>query len=477
MRAYDVAFYFALFFLVGVFLASVKIKLLGVLLIALLLATLFLIAKRFIKRKTVNFNWLAGLTVFIFIGAFYILVFENYQKQKISIPFGEKKIFPAKVEKITEKGEFFKFYADLQSPYSGKILIKTNPAVNFEYGDILKTEGKIEKPQGNYALYLEKDGVYGIVNYPKLEFLENKEKLSFKAALFSLKEKIISVFDYSLPPQEAAFMAGLTLGDRSNFSKEFKDKMAQSGTTHLIALSGYNIGILVIAVSLFLKFFFSNRKLVFGLSILAIFAFVIMTGAEASVVRAAIMGGILLTANYANRLYSMRNALVLTAFFMVLANPKILSFDIGFQLSFLAFLGIVYFEPAIKTILKLKDEEGFFSWRQNLITTVSAQIAVLPILINNFGQFSFFSVIANMLILSFIPVTMGLGFLLALIGFLFSNLAIVFGWFVRLLLEYELFIINIFSKLNFSPITKFAILYIFIYYVILFGFIYWVKKR
>ena len=108
-------------------------------------------------------------------------------------------------------------------------------------------------------------------------------------------------------------MAGITLGERAEFSKEFKEAMSKSGTTHLVALSGYNITILVLAVAYVLNFF-ASRRLVFWLTLLIIIGFVAMTGAEASVVRAAIMGGIVLLAKRANRLYSFRNAIVIAAF-------------------------------------------------------------------------------------------------------------------------------------------------------------------
>ena len=108
--------------------------------------------------------------------------------------------------------------------------------------------------------------------------------------------------------------------------------MSQSGTTHLVALSGYNITVIAIAVSTLLSYFL-RRRIVFWLSILTIIAFVLMTGAEASVVRAAIMGGIILLAKQIGRIHSMRNAIVFAALLMVLFNPKILRFDIGFQLS------------------------------------------------------------------------------------------------------------------------------------------------
>ena len=223
--------------------------------------------------------------------------------------------------------------------------------------------------------------------------------------------------------------------------------MSASGTTHLVALSGQNITIIVIAISSFFGFF-SRRKSVFWLTLLIITFFVLMTGAEASVVRAAIMGGIILLAKQISRIHSMRNVIAVAAFIMVLYNPQVLRFDFGFQLSFAALIGIVYFSPTIKKIFKMKEGEGFLGWRENFLTTTSAQLAVLPLILINFSNFSPLSLLANILILEAIPLTMIFGFALGAIGFISLPMAIIFSWFVNLFLIYELAIIDIFSKIS-----------------------------
>ena len=113
-------------------------------------------------------------------------------------------------------------------------------------------------------------------------------------------------------------------------------------------------------------------------------------------------------------------------------------FDLGFQLSFAALLGIVYLRPAIGNLLRAGARSGDFAanggllnWRENALTTVSAQLAVLPILMVNFGTFSPLSFPANVLILGIMPVTMALGFAAAAAGFVSYHLALFFGWIVH----------------------------------------------
>ncbi|MEK7077215.1 MAG: ComEC/Rec2 family competence protein, partial [Patescibacteria group bacterium] len=257
----------------------------------------------------------------------------------------------------------------------------------------------------------------------------------------------------------AALLAGLTFGSRSDFSKEFKEKMSQSGTTHLVALSGYNISVLVLTAALFFRYFL-RRRAAFYVTVLVIILFVLMVGGEASVVRAALMGFLALLAKEAGRIYSFRNAITLAAAGMVLFDPTILRFNIGFQLSFLALLGIVYLEPALRELFRRlrsqkKDEarrESFLNWRENALTTLSAQLAVAPLIIENFSEISLTSLLANILILVLVPFTMALGFLIGAVGFVAPYLAVIVGWLANVLLAYEIGVINIFSYLR-IPVT------------------------
>ncbi|MEK7168231.1 MAG: ComEC/Rec2 family competence protein, partial [Patescibacteria group bacterium] len=393
--------------------------------------------------------WLAGLSLFVIVGAFYYFGRDDNQIKNLNLIFNQKINFEGVVVKNPERGNQQKLTVESRPPYSGRVLIKLKNYPSFNYGDLIKLEGAVQKPEdGSYANYLAKEGIFGIIDYPEAEFISSDHGSKIKSSLFSLKEKTINVFQRVLPSENAAFLAGITLGERAEFSKEFKEAMSKSGTTHLVALSGYNITILVLAVAYVLNFF-ASRRLVFWLTLLIIIGFVAMTGAEASVVRAAIMGGIVLLAKRANRLYSFRNAIVIAAFLMILDNPKVLSFDVGFQLSFMALLGIVYLQPAIQKFMKIPVEnQSVLGWKENLLTTFSAQLAVLPLLVLYFGNFSIISLLSNILVLSVVPLTMALGFVLGFIGFISYELSLIFGWFVNLLLSYETFIIKFFGGLN-----------------------------
>ena len=173
-----------------------------------------------------------------------------------------------------------------------------------------------------------------------------------------------------------------------------------------------------------------------------------MTGAEASVVRAAIMGLLLLLADKIGRVYDFKNAVTAAAVGMVLWNPKILAFDIGFQLSFAALLGIVYFRPYLVKWLKMKEVSGFLNWRDHFLNTTSAQIAVLPLLIYHFSFFSPFGILANVLILEFIPITMTLGFFIGIFSIFSYHLAWLLSFPASVFLGYELLMIDLWAQIT-----------------------------
>ncbi len=450
MRIYDIAFYIAGFFMLGVLGASSGLNFLIILMATILTVAVFLLIGYLTPHPSFRrvMGWLAGLAAVIIIGAFYYFWWSNFQIGNLNIIFNEKINFQGVVVANPERGNQQKLVVELKSPYAGKVLVKLQPYPNFDYGDLINFEGVIKTPEPpSYADYLAKDGIFGIITFPKTELVVKNQGSSFKSLLFKFKEKIILNFQKVLASEKAAFLGGLTLGERAEFSKDFKEAMAKSGTAHIVALSGYNISIIVSTLGFSLMWVVGQR-LGFILTTLIIIGFVAMTGAEASVVRAAIMGILVVLASQVGRLYSFRNAIALAAFFMILANPQILYFDIGFQLSFLAVLGIVYLKPAICQFLKFSEEQGLFLWRDIFLTTVAAQLSVAPILIIYFGNFSLISFLSNLLILMFIPLTMAVGFFIGALGFVSYYLSLIFGWFVNILLTYEIFIINFFGNLK-----------------------------
>lgn len=270
--------------------------------------------------------------------------------------------------------------------------------------------------------------------------------------LLVIKSKIIEAYQKLLTIQQAGLLSGVTLGEKGDLTKDFLNKLSLSGTRHLIALSGLHLTIVVMMITGVFKRIFS-RKTGFFLTILVVFTFVLMTGFKLSAARAALMATIVAIAKNSERLYNSRNSIALAGLILILIDPKVLVFDIGFQLSFLAVLGIIYLLPTIQKLMNVKGK-GFLNWKENFLITISAQLATAPILIIYFSNFTLTAFIANILILTVIPITMGLGFLMGILYYIFYPAAVILSWLVATLLNYEIFIVNLFSEINlsFNPI-------------------------
>lgn len=435
MLLHDKAFYICAFFLLGVFLFSIFKSIAIIVLISAIGAVYFLTLKQY--------KWLWFLPGIIF-GAFYYSLFSKIQ-ERISIPFGNNSVEGIVID-VDHRSASQGIALALSAPNSGKIKLTDKPYPRIEYGDQLSVSGNIEKIAPEMADSYAKDGIYGTAKFAKINILAHGRGNWLMSGLISFREKIVAIFSRVLPSDESALLAGITLGEREGFSDEFKEKMSLSGTTHIVALSGYNISIIALVITNILIAFVS-RSAAFYLTSLAIILFVAMTGAEASAVRAAIMGILALLAQETQRQFSMRNAIVIAAFGMVLLNPRVLVFDLGFQLSFAALIGIVYLLPILKYFIKT-DQPGLLSWRENGLTTLSAQLAVFPLLLGKFGVVSVTSILANILILEAMPITMALGFVIAGTGFISVFLAQIIAFTAYILLTYELWVIGVFSRLS-----------------------------
>jgi len=329
----------------------------------------------------------------------------------------------------------------------GEILLTAKKYPQYNYGDRLEVAGQLKTPATvgdfDYQKYLAKDDIYSVIYYPEIKLVGAHQGNWLMEKLFAIKNKFENSIEQILSEPQAAFLAGLLLGEKRGLPQNLTDAFARTGTTHIIALSGYNITIIAAALIALFNFFMLRRSFVFWLSAAAILLFVLLTGASASVVRAAVMGILVLVAQQAGRLYRARNALIFAGALMVLINPKVLVFDLGFELSFAATLGLIYLTPIFERWFAKPEERdktpGFIlAIKQISIATLSAQLAVLPLLIINFGQLSLISPLANLLILPFIPLTMFWGFAAAIVGFLNLSLGKILGWLAWLLLTYEI---------------------------------------
>lgn len=331
-----------------------------------------------------------------------------------------------------------------------RVLITTNAFPRRGFGNKLEVKGELELPQNptdfDYVTYLKKDGIRTIIFYPK-EIKESavnlklgeKIKVTIYRNIFVFKNRFEHAVNLSISEPNAAFINGILLGTRQNIPDDLKGAFSKTGTTHILAISGYNIMIISWAVLGGLIWFF-RRRVAFWISVGVIILFVILTGASASVVRAAVMGLLLSFAHGYGRLYDQKNSIILAGAVMIWFNPMVLVFDIGFQLSFVAVLGLIYIFPWFDHVSSKIPEWGKI--KELTLMTLSAQLAVAPLLIYHFGGVSAVSLPANILILPLVPMAMLTGFIAGLTGMFIPVVGQLVGYIAWAITSYQIEVVK-----------------------------------
>jgi len=334
----------------------------------------------------------------------------------------------------------------------GKVLLFVNRYPVFQYGDELQARGILQLPEEfsgfDYPSYLAKEQIYSLMYYPDTTLISSHNGNGVKRLLFLSKQKFEQSIERMLPEPHAAFLKGILLGSRSSIPAWLLDAFQITGVTHIIALSGFNITIIADSISRVLRRASMSPQETFWISFTLIALFTVMVGASPSIVRASVMGVLVLFAMKEGRRYQGPNALTFAGAIMILHNPAILRFDVAFQLSFLATAGLLFVAPRLESTFKFLPE--LFSFRNNMVTTLAAQITVLPLLLYHFGSVSIVSPLSNILILSFMPLTMFFGFLSGVIGMIWTGGSIIAGGIVYALISYHIFVVTLLSAVPFG---------------------------
>ena len=281
----------------------------------------------------------------------------------------------------------------------------------------------------------------------------------------------------SLPEPQASLLSGILLGAKRGLPEELREKFNIAGVSHIIVISGFHVAVVAGLLMNFGLALSLSRKQAFWLSIIGIIFFILLTGSQVSAIRAGIMGGLVLLAMYSGRLANARNGLLLAAVIMLLINPKLLRFDVGFQLSFLATIGIIYTSPYITKRLRILPE--ILKIRESAAMTLSAQILTLPVVVYNFDKLSLVAPLANIMVVPLVPVTMLLGALSGAGTIIWVNLGKIFSFLAWVLLSYKIKVVELLASFNFSYFEIYDLWWGWIegYYILVLYWIYRIRKK
>ena len=309
----------------------------------------------------------------------------------------------------------------------GLVLVTTSPEKDFHYGDRVVVRGILETPAAaeafSYREYLARQGIYTNMRNATVSRLESGQGKWWMGAIYGVKEKALARVYQLWPDPEASLFAGILLGVESNISAPVKQAFQETGTSHIIAISGFNIAIVA---GLFTRSFGRILGPYKGgaVALAAIAVYTLLVGADPAVVRAAIMGGLALGAGLIGRRQTGVYTLVITAGGMAIGWPQVL-WDVGFQLSFAATLGLVLYadslgEGFIRLVSRWIPEERAVKLAgpvgEYFLFTFAAQITTLPLMAYYFGTISWIAFAANPVILPVQPPIMVLGGMALLLG-------------------------------------------------------------
>ncbi|QQR64650.1 ComEC/Rec2 family competence protein [Candidatus Kaiserbacteria bacterium] len=353
------------------------------------------------------------------------------------------------------------------------------------YGDVVHAEGVLKKPEAfeadggrtfDYPGYLRAKNVFYTLPYAKVH-IEKSETNSFLRGLYHGKSAFMDALERAVPEPAAGLGEGVLLGVKRALGEDLERTFRETGIIHIVVLSGYNIMIVVEIITYVLAFLFFPRTRMF-LGIGLVITFALLVGFSSTVLRASFMAILLIVARGTGRLYAVIRALMLALVGMLVWNPYLLVHDPGFQLSFLATLGLILFSPHIEKRLTYVPEK--YGIRMFVTATIATQIAVLPLILYHMGLFSVVALVVNVLVLPMVPPAMGLTFLTGVLGLVSVPLGTLFGFFAYLSLMYIVRIAEFFGNLPFASfsVNAFPFWIVLVSYVLVgVGYVYFTREK
>jgi len=365
---------------------------------------------------------------------------------------------------------------------SGVALLQAPRETDVRYGDQLQVYGAPTTPPADedfsYKEYLARQGVHSLIRFSGVTVLARDQGNPFFAALYAFRNRALAAIYAILPDPAASLLAGILLGVDAGIPRDVTDAFSATNTAHIIAISGFNIAIVAGILSKLAQRAVGQRRatlIVIG----GLAAYSLMVGASPSVVRAALMGSLSVLALHYGRQNDALNALAVSALLMTAWNPFTL-FDLGFQLSFLATLGLILyvtplsngFESAFARVVpgeRAKQIVGILN--DSFIVTLAAQITSTPLIVFAFHRLSLIGLLTNLIVLPAQPAVMIWGGIATLTALVVMPIGQLVAWIAWAFLEFTIAVVQWTASLPLAalPVGRFDAPLLAAYYLALFG--------
>ena len=371
---------------------------------------------------------------------------------------------------------------DSELSVNGLILVRVSNNQTFEYGDNLRLRGKLKTPPENedfsYRDYLAAKNIHSYMTSAEVTILPGKGGNPIVAALYAFKQRSLDNIYRMFPDPESSLLAGILLGVDTGLTDKLQQAFKNTGTAHIIAISGFNMSIIAgIFFAFFSRFFGERRGTLFAIVGIVLYTFIV--GAEAAVVRAAVMGSLALFAKQVGRRQMALNTLLVVAAVMCLWNPLYV-WDVGFQLSFFATLGLILYatpfsdfaNQIITRYFPSSTAEKFAElFSEFVLLTLAAQLTTIPIMAYHFQRISLVSFIANPFILPPQPAVMILGGMALLISHVSLFLGQLAAWVAYPFVIYTIRMVELFDRVPHGTVIlgDLSIWFVILFYAALFA--------
>lgn len=347
--------------------------------------------------------------------------------------------FESEVSAIYSKGSI----RNTQGKLLVAIKVDSLETCDFYFGDLLLLPSsfkEIEPPYNpgefDYKSYLKNRQIYyqQFAELPKVKRIAEKVGNPIIFYALSLRRKLVQKFVSYIPGEGASALASaLILGYRAELSKELVEAYSKTGTMHVLSVSGMHVGIVFLVLSFLLKPMNKSKSLIIIRAIIIIgliWFYSLLTGFSPSVCRSALMLSLVVLGKAINKNQNTYNLMAISAFFLLLYDPFYL-FDVGFQLSYLAVAGLVYFHPIIYHAFYFRYKILDYIWSYSALS-IAAQLATFPISLYYFHQFPMYFLLSNLLIVFPVAIIMYAG--IAFLFMPFELLNRIFGIFLNWLI-------------------------------------------
>ncbi len=406
---------------------------------------------RFFKMRI---SVIVGTVFIIFMcGAWWlgVLRFHTFAPDTSTIPYNETIQFTGLVSKppITT-ADAQKLYIETDA-LAGKVYVKTSRYPIYQYGDEVDVSCTLLQPEPfdtfAYDKYLARHGVFTICQQARLKVIGKGSGNAVYTKLYQLRDWVRAEIRVLWPEPIASLLLGVILGIQDDIPEDIVAQFRDTGTIHVLVVSGMHVMIIAQLLASVGQRWWNQRQLVIIVG-LVLAGFCIITGLAASVVRASIMGCLPLLAKSLGRKPVMHYSLIIVAAAMTMHNPYIVLYDAGFQLSFLATIGLVYFQPMCDKICWWIPKA--FTLRETLSTTLAASIPTTPLVIATFGMFSAVSPLANLVVVPVSNLMLFGGTFAVLLSQALPPLGVYIAFIINFPIHIMLMLIELFGSFEFS---------------------------